>query len=112
MLGSDRMEYQKMTEKMSQIEVDILLRIFDPYAKLVRFECESEANYIIAYYTSINDKFRIHRVDFLPDDIYVVEDDSENDGEPIKNGDILYRYRQYMVAKGYSEIWLDNAWTD
>lgn len=99
-----------MSEEMTAEEILLILRIVFPYGKLKRYECE--IGYITVYYALPSDSEGMERrIDFLPDNIYLVEPDSRlSDGAPIENGDILHRYIQYMVAKGYSEYWLDNPY--
>lgn len=106
--GEVRFRY--MEEEMSEEEILLLLRIVFPYGKLIRYK--RETGYITAYYSLPFDSEGIkRRVDFLPDNIYLVEPDSRlPDGAPIENSDILHRYIQYMVAKGYSKYWLDNPY--
>lgn len=104
------MIFKDMSEEMAVKEILQIFRIVFPYGKLIRYK--RDTGYITVYYSLPSDGEGIkRRVDFLPDDIYLVEPDSRlPDGEPIRNGDILHRYIQYMVAKGYSEYWLDNPY--
>lgn len=96
---------------MKKQEILLILRIVFPYSKMLKYECFQDANYIRVYYRLSGDtETAEHRIDFLPDDIYVLEDDDMLDGEPIRNGDVLHQYRQYMVSRGYSEIWLNNPY--
>ena len=62
--------------------------------------------FAILYYICDN-KEKMCTADLLPDDVYL------NGGivgkeEPYENGESLYRYRQFMVSRGYSEMWSDN----
>lgn len=104
------MHFRDMSEEMTEKEILLIFRIVFPYGKLIRYK--RETGYITVYYSLPSDGEGIkRRVDFLPDDIYLVEPDSGlPDGEPIENGNILYRYGQYMIVKGYSEYWLDNPY--
>lgn len=100
-----------MSEEMTEKEVLLILRIVFPNGKIKRYK--REPGYITVYYSLPGDGGeRERRVDFLPDDIYIVGESSNEppDGVPISNGNILHRYCQYMIAKGYSEYWLDNPY--
>lgn len=104
------MRFRDMSEEMAEEEILLIFRIVYPYGKLIKYK--RKTGYITVYYLLPSDNKGIkRRVDFLPDDIYIVEPNSRlPDGEPIRNGDILYKYSQYMIAKGYSEYWLDNPY--
>lgn len=105
------MRFREMAAEMSGLEIRRLLEMVCPYGKLKRYE--RRKGFIIVYYSLPADAEGVERrMDFLPDNIYVVGDGEQLDGEPVKNGDILHRYMQYMIAKGYSEYWLDNPYTD
>ena len=53
-----------------------------------------------------------HQINFLPDDIYLVPDDDLLDEIRMEEGEVLYKYRQFMIAKGYSEMWLNNPYIE
>ncbi len=99
------MEFKRMSKEMTEKEILLILRIVYPYAMLKRYT--REAGYLMVYYSLPGDnKDGNRRIDFLPDDIYIVGEgpDEPSDGIPIKNDDILHSYCQYTVAKGYSEL--------
>lgn len=105
------MKFKNMSTQMMGEEIIQILGIVHPHAKLLQYK--REAGYITVYYSlPSDDGGEQRRIDFLPDDIYIVGESPKEppDGTPIKNGDILYRYSQYMIAKGYSEYWLDNPY--
>ena len=54
----------------------------------------------------------IRRIDFLPDDIYFLTNDTIQKEIYIGECNKLYQYRQFMIAKGYSEFWLNNPYIE
>ena len=105
------MDFKEMATHMTEQEINLVLKIVYPYANLVRFRREKAANFITVYFQdSFSSKLR--QVDLLPDDIYIYdcEDSTSLDGEPLDEGEILYKYKQFMIAKGYSEIWVSNPY--
>lgn len=105
------MDFKEMSEHMTERELYIVLKIIYPYAKPVHFIRVHGLNFITVYFHD-STKIELFQVDFLPDDIYIydAQEDEILDGKPLKNGTILHKYRQFMIAKGYSEIWLDNPY--
>lgn len=105
------MKFREMCKEMTQKEIEFVLRIVYPYSHLADFNRILKQNFIKVSF-ELSDKYNLYHVDFLPDDIYVYDrkDNDSSDGEPIKSGDILYDYQQFMIAKGYSEIWLNNPY--
>ena len=105
------MKYREMAKEMTEDEILMVLRIVHTHARLIRYERHVDSNFITVYYSLPGDEGRPERrADFLTDDIYIVGECEKEppDGTPISNGDILYRYQQFMVADGYSGMWLDN----
>ena len=94
---------------MTVNEIGQVLSIIRPHSTLVHYTIHTDFIHIV-YTDRWNGTPLLQQMDLLPDDIYVFTEYSLSDGEPLKDGDILYEYRQYMVAKGYSELWLDNPW--
>ncbi len=39
-------------------------------------------------------------------------DDDLSDEIRMEEGEVLYKYRQFMIAKGYSEMWLNNPYVE
>lgn len=103
------MDFKEMATHMTEQEIKIILKIVYPYANLVRFTREKVANFITVYFED-SATSKLQQVDFLPDDIYIYdcEDSAPLDGEPLGNCETLYKYKQFMVAYGYSEVWLSN----
>lgn len=105
------MDFKDMATNMTEQEINLVLKIAYPYANLVRYNRVKGSNFITVYF---HDSFtsNLQQVDFLPDDIYVYDCDdlASLDGEPMSDGEILYKYKQFMTAKGYSEVWLSNPY--
>lgn len=103
------MRFRNMAEEMTTKEVKLLFDIIEPYSCFLRYKRESD--YIRVFYRRVNDKEDAeHRLDLLPDEVYYVSDSKESDEEPSQDVNRMYRYRQFMVAKGYSELWKDNPY--
>ena len=103
------MKYKDMATEMTEQEIQTALYIILPEAKFRRFRREND--YIRVWYSLPNDKEdTVHKLDLLPDDVYFVDDTSEHKEKPLIDGDILYRYSQLMIAKGYSLIWKGNPY--
>lgn len=105
------MKYKEMARYMTEEEIGIVLKIIYPYANIVRFERMTDQNFIRVSFILFSET-GCSQVDFLPDDIYVYpfQNPPLLDGEPIKNVNILFQYEQFMVARGYGEIWLNNPY--
>lgn len=106
------MKFKEMSKEMTREEIEIVLRIVYPYADLADFDRIIKQNFINVSF-QLSNKNELYHVDFLPDDIYVYDtkDNNPSDGEPIKSGNVLYYYQQFMIAKGYSELWLNNPYS-
>lgn len=105
------MKFRKMSEEMTGFEVEQALHIIFNYAVLIRYEMEKTSNYVKVYYVLPEYMGKgVHRLDLLPDDVYVIGDNEKLDGEPIE-GEALWNYLQFTVAKGYSELWKENPYT-
>lgn len=103
------MRFRNMAEEMSTKEIKVAFGIIEPYSYFLRYKRESD--YIRVFYRRIHDDACVeHRLDLLPDDVYYVSDNKESDEEPSQDVNGMYRYRQFMVAKGYSELWKDNPY--
>lgn len=104
------MRFRNMAKEMTSKEVKLLFDIIEPYSHFLRYRRESD--YIRVFYRRINDDASVeHRLDLLPDDVHYVSDSKESDEEPSQDVNGMYRYRQFMVARGYSELWKDNPYT-
>lgn len=105
------MKFKEMSKEMTREEIDIILKIVYPYAHLVKFNRVIKQNFIKVSFT-LSAEEKLYQADFLPDDIYVYDLKNDSpDGEPVKNGSILFHYQQFMVARGYSELWLNNPYS-
>lgn len=96
-----------MTDEMLKEEIETILGIAVPDAQLCRYERNCTHNFISVWYW-IGEV--MHQIDFLPDDIYIISDGDKLDGKPISDGNKLLSYRKFMVARGYSELWLNNPY--
>ncbi len=103
------MEYRMLAKYIQEKEIKLLLSFVYPDAELRYYYRRLRGNYVEVYFEEWENGV-INRVDFLPDEIYVHENGEEGDGEPSKNGDVLYRYQQFMVGRGYSELWKGNPY--
>lgn len=105
------MKYKEMARYMTEEEIGIVLKIVYPYANIVRFERMTDQNFIKVFFTLFSEISYL-QADFLSDDIYVYSFQNLPmlDGEPLENVNILFQYKQFMVARGYSEIWLNNPY--
>ena len=103
------MEYKILAKYISEAEIKLLLSFIYPDAELRYFKRKLSHNYVEVYYEEMENG-KIQRVDFLPDEIYVHGEELGGDGDPIENGDVIYKYQQLMVAKGYSELWKGNPY--
>ena len=97
-----------MSTEMTEQEIKTAVYIVVPQAIIKQFK--RERDYIRVWYSLPNDKQnKEYRMDLLPDDIYFVGD-KDWDEQPLENGDILYKYHQLMVARGYSLVWKGNPY--
>lgn len=103
------MKFRDMATEITEQEVEILFYTVMPDAIYKRFQ--RRADYIRVWYSVPNDIENIeHKIDFLPDDVYFVDDVEEYKETPLENGDILFRYHQFMIARGCSFIWKGNPY--
>ena len=101
------MRFRKMSEHMPEKEIRIVFQIVLPFGKMLNYERHLETNYISVRYTIPEDNPQEHELDLLPDDVYY-ECEKVGKEKILQKGDILHQYRQFTVARGYSEIWLNN----
>lgn len=105
------MEFRDISEETTDVEILHMFRLVFPYGNLKRYI--RELGYITVYYSLPGDGEEMERrIDFLPDDIYIVggSQNEPPDGVPLACGETLYRYEQFMIARGYSEYWLNNPY--
>lgn len=107
------MHFRVMAKEMSDAEVILVLKIIHPYVTVKEILRNKKSNSIEVHYSFPDEPDHIvRRIDFLPDDIYFLSNDSIPKEIYIGEGNKLYQYRQFMIAKGYSEFWLDNPYVD
>lgn len=102
------MHFRKMSQEMTGTEITMLFEFLFPHATLLTFERHVDVNYISVNYFWGEDISNTFRMDFLPDDIYVINNDRKGKEKLLQGGDTIYKYRQFMISKGYSEMWTDN----
>ena len=103
------MKFKLMSEDMTEDEIRTAFQIVLPFGKMLDYERHPQTNYISVHYVMPEEKPVVHEMELLPDDVYF---QCEKVGKErlLENGEKLYQYRQYMVAKGYSELWLSNPY--
>ncbi len=107
------MEFKAMAEAMSDKEVALILRLVEPFSRVEKIIRNYESNSLNVHYSLLHDKHeKVHQINFLPDDVYLIPDDASLDEERMEEGEVLYKYRQFMIAKGYSEMWLNNPYVE
>ncbi|HJC42510.1 MAG TPA: hypothetical protein H9756_02350 [Candidatus Mediterraneibacter gallistercoris] len=94
---------------MSKEEIRTVFQIVLPFGKMLNYERQIDTNYIVVWYTLPEDRLKVHELNLLPDDVYY-ECEKVGKERILENGDWLHQYRQFTVARGYSEIWLNNPY--
>lgn len=94
---------------MTEEEIKTVFQIVLPFGKMLNYERQTDTNFIAVWYTLPEDSLKVHELNFLPDDVYF---ECERVGKEriLENGEQLHQYRQFTVARGYSEIWLNNPY--
>lgn len=107
------MEFKAMADIMSDKEVALILRLVEPFSRVEKIIRNYESNSINVHYSILREQNKMqHQINFLPDDIYLVPDDDLSEEIRMEEGEVLYKYRQFMIAKGYSETWLNNPYVE
>ena len=107
------MEFKAMAEAMSDKEAALVLHLAEPFSRVGKIIRNYESNSINVHYSMLREQNKVqHQINFLPDDIYLVPDDDLLDEIRMEEGEVLYKYRQFMIAKGYSEMWLNNPYIE
>lgn len=103
------MRFRKMAEDMTEEEIMTVFQIVLPFGKILDYERHKGSNYISVRYTQPKDSPTIHELNLLPDDVYF---ECERIGKErlLEDGYLLYQYKQFNVARGYSELWLNNPY--
>lgn len=104
-----KMKYKSMSENMTDVEIKTVLQIVVPFGKMLDYERYTETNYISVRYMIPEENLKTHELNLLPDDVYY-ECEKLGNERLLENGEKLYQYRQFMIARGYSEIWLNNPY--
>ena len=95
--------FKLMATEMTDREIRICMSLLFDGDEIQSVTRERQANSINVEFVFMNDTYcKKHSVDLLPDSI-----DELSPGVDIKPGG-EYFYKQFMVAKGYSEYWKDN----
>lgn len=107
------MEFRAMAASMSDKEVALVLHLVCPFGRVEKIIRNYNSNSINVHYSLLREKNTfIHQINFLPDDIYLLSDDEPPDETRMEEGETLYQYHQFMIAKGYSEMWLSNPYVE
>ncbi|MCI9441266.1 MAG: hypothetical protein HFH15_08560 [Ruminococcus sp.] len=107
------MEFKAMAEAMGGKEAALILHLAEPFSRAEKIIRNYESNSIYVHYSILREQNKMqHQINFLPDDIYLVPDDDLSDEIRMEEGEVLYKYRQFMIAKGYSEMWLNNPYVE
>lgn len=104
-----KMIFRLMSEDMTEDEIRTAFQIVLPFGKMLDYERHPQTNYISVHYVMPEEKPVVHEMELLPDDVYF---QCKKTGKErlLEDGEKLYQYRQFMVARGYSELWLSNPY--
>lgn len=103
------MKFRLMSKDMTEEEIGIVFQIVLPFGKMLDYERHPQTNYISVRYVIPEENPKEHEMNLLPDDVYY-ECEKVGKERILENGDRLHQYRQFTVARGYSEIWLNNPY--
>ena len=95
------MKYRRLSESMTSEELEFIFNMVMPNANFTGYQRDYEDNVISIYYIFKAEKGQL---DLLADEVHKMP------GEESLNGDIEWEYQRYMVANGYSELWLNNTY--
>ena len=101
--------FRRMSNEMTEEEIEIVFQIVLPFGKMLDYERHTETNYISVRYVIPEENPKEHEMNLLPDDVYL-NCESLGGEKILEEGTALYRYRQFNVAREYSEIWLNNPY--
>lgn len=103
------MKFKLMSEDMTEEEIRTAFQIVLPFGKILDYEKHPTTNYISIRYVRPEEKPVVHEIELLPDDVYF---QCKKTGKErlLEDGEKLYQYRQFMVARGYSELWVNNPY--
>ncbi len=109
MQTKDAIKYRHLATNLTEDEVELLLEILKPGMQFKSLQRHIRGNYVEVFYCEYGSE-QIEKMDLLPDDVYRYDDSTTLDGIPLTGGEQIFRYRQFMIAKGYSDYWLDNPY--
>lgn len=102
------MKYKPITE-MTDEEIEFLWKDIFDVNRITNIERNIDNNEIeVSFETTWGDKKEQFDVE---DTITMYSDDFEQPNFSIDSEDVL-KYKQYMIAKGYSMYWKDNKYAD
>lgn len=105
------MRFRRISEDISESEIKMVLEmIFESSVRLVRYERRIEYNYVEVFFKLLSDDF-VHRIDLLPDNVYNMDGGNGHD-EEFQDGNINWEYMKFAVARGYSELWVNNRYME
>ena len=103
------MEYKKIAEEIDDDEIKTVMNIIYGNVEVIEVKRLVESNFLVVFFYD-RKKCKISKVDLLPDDVYQYDENTKSDGDVIEDGEIMYEYRQFMIARGYSDYWLNNQY--
>lgn len=106
------MNFREMADEMRENEVNTVLKIIYPDARMLNFTRHRDTNYISVIYSFPQESNKELKLKLLPDDVYIIGDGQDLDAEPVGTGSVLYQYEQFMIARGYSEYWKNNYYSE
>lgn len=103
------MKFRLMSKDMTKEEIRTAFQIVLPFGKMLDYERHPRTNYVSVRYVIPEENPKEHEMNLLPDDVYF---ECENVGKErlLESGERLHRYRQFNIARGYSEVWLNNPY--
>lgn len=91
------MKYKNIANFISVQEIQEVLEIIYPYVQYKGYQLQERA---VKVFFTINDEMKY--CTFLPDEVQDMPEGME------LSADEQYEYKKYMVANGYSELWINN----
>lgn len=101
--------FRRMSNEMTEEEIGMVFQIVLPFGKMLDYERHPQTNYISVRYVIPEENPKEHEMNLLPDDVYL-NCESLGGEKILEEGTVLHQYRQFNVARGYSEIWLNNPY--
>jgi hypothetical protein len=105
------MKYRPITE-MTDKEIEFLWKDIFQVNKITSIERNIEDNEIVVgFITTWGDGTKDDPYIDIEDSVIMYSDDFEEPNFPVSSEE-KFKYRQYMIAKGYSKYWKDNPYID